>query len=64
MTEVIVLERRTRSVQSYATGRHLPAPYLDADGRWRCADCGMLLTRYLSTAFGERRLRHHWRGKR
>ena len=61
MNEVVLGRRRCRLVQSYATGTHLPTPYLDASGRWRCHDCGMRLTGYLMArrTGTERRLRHH-----
>ena len=28
-----------KRVWSYATGQHMPDPYRDIDGRWRCRDC-------------------------
>lgn len=54
--------RRLPRVVSWATGRHYPAPRHDGV-RWRCSDCGMLLTWY-TTDDGQRRLRHHPRGRR
>ena len=29
----------TRRMVSYATGQHMPNPYRDDVGRWRCRDC-------------------------
>lgn len=46
-----------RRVSSWATGRHMPVPYIDGLV-WRCRDCGLRLTRYDGG-----RLRHHPRGK-
>lgn len=50
-----------RRVWSYVRAMHMPVPYRDPNGRWRCRDCGRLLTRYLDE--GRRSLRHHPRGK-
>ena len=58
----VVLERRRRTVASFARGTHYPAPYVALDGRWRCHDCGRTLTRY-TTDYGDRRLRHNPRSR-
>lgn len=50
-----------RRVYSYVKGKHMPVPYRSLNGRWRCHDCGMLLTSYMNR--GRRSLRHHPRGK-
>ena len=53
----VVLERKTREVESYAKGTHWPKPYQAADG-WRCLDCLGRLREY-NADNGQRRLRHY-----
>lgn len=60
--EPVILERiRPGTMWCWATAQHLPEPIRVGD-RWRCSRCRLLLTRYISRQ-GQRRLRHHPRGR-
>lgn len=58
----LVIERRLRTVVSYAKGQHLPNPYESVDDAglsiWRCRECKRRLRRYFWDVRGEWRLRH------